>query len=285
VSKERARRLTKILMAVDGSEISRNTADISIELARIFGIKILGLYVVDEELAVNDYADYRNELGVEDLSLSRADRAALFETRGREILQWLEFRCRESGIGVTTQMGLGGVGKTVLEAARKADVLAVGRRGNGHPDSVDYLGKNFRRITHQRKIPLLAGGDRVEPLRKILIAYKGGEQGLEVLNWAKRFQKRGEFELTALVVQEDDDRDTQTWEEELQAGLSKKRNGKIELITARGKAADQIIQTAMKTGSDLIIMGGYSRKGLLEWLEGSTLDSVLRKSRLPVLAA
>jgi nucleotide-binding universal stress UspA family protein len=49
----------KILVATDGSKISWNTATTSIEVAKTFDTEILGLYVIDEELVVNYYADYR----------------------------------------------------------------------------------------------------------------------------------------------------------------------------------------------------------------------------------
>jgi nucleotide-binding universal stress UspA family protein len=277
--------LAKILLAIDGSGISRNTAITSIELAKLFCQEILGLYVVNEELVVNDYADYQKELGLEELSLSRSEKAALFETRGHEILQWLKSLCQESGARVKTKIGLGGVGEMLLEQTQKASILAIGRRGNGHSDSSNHLGKNFRHIAHRSNIPLLVGGDRAKPLKKILVAYNESEQAKQPLFWAKRFLDHGLFKVLVLVVQEDDKPSVRTWEEEIKSDLSQNRIEKFSLISRRGYPADQIVETAMTNGSDLIIMGGYRHKALLEWLEGSTLDSVLKRIPLPVLVA
>jgi nucleotide-binding universal stress UspA family protein len=285
VKQKELKRLTKILLAIDGSEISLNTASTTIQLSKVLPAEVFGLYVIDEELVLDDYADYKKELGVEELSLSRTEKAALFKNRGREILKRLKSWCRESGVRSVTEIGLGGVGEMVLEQAQKASILAVGRRGDGHHGKADYLGKNFCHIAHRSKIPLLVGGDKAKPLKKILIAYNGRERAQKALDWAKRFQDNGSFEMLALVVQEEDHPSVHDWEEDVKSEFSQNRIKNFRLITQKGNAAERIAETAVKSESDLVIMGGYRHKALFEWLEGSTLDSVLRKMPLPVLVA
>lgn len=275
----------KILVATDGSKISWNTATTSIEVAKAFDTEILGLYVIDEELVVNDYADYRDELGVKELSLSRTDKAALFKNRGHEILQKLKSRCREASVLATTEIGLGGVEKTVLDQVQKAAILAIGRRGNGRPDTSDYLGRNFRRIAHQAKLPLLIGGDSTKTIKKILLAYNGRERAQKALGWAKRFLDHGTFEMLVLIVKEEDSSSVRVWEKDIKSEFSQNGIKNFRLIIQQGNAAERIVETGVKNQSDLVIMGGYSHKAFLEWLEGSTLESVLRKMPLPVLVA
>jgi len=274
--------LTKILLALDGSLISQNTARTSIEVATLFGIEVIGLYVIDEELVANDYTDYQKELGVEELSISRADKAVLFETRGREILQWLKSYSLESGARLKTEMGVGGVEKMILDQAEKAMILAISRRGNGHPNSIDYLGSNFRHIAHRLKIPVLVGGDRIKPIKKILIAYNGRERAQKALDWAGKFQDQGSIVMLVLVVQEEDGPSVRVWKNEIKSQYNQNRAKNLRVIIQRGNAAERIAETAVKSGSDLVIMGGYRHKTVLEWLEGSTLDSVLKKMPLPV---
>jgi nucleotide-binding universal stress UspA family protein len=275
----------KILVATDGSKISWNTATTSIEVAKAFDTEILGLYVIDEELVVNDYADYRDELGVKELLLSRTDKAALFKNRGHEILKNLKTRCRANNVWATTEIGLGGVEKTVLDQAQRAAILAIGRRGNGHPDTSDYLGRNFRRIAHQAKLPLLIGGESTNTIKKILLAYNGRERAQKALGWAKRFLDHGTFEMLVLIVKEEDSSSVRVWEKDIKSEFSQNGIKNFRLIIQQGNAAERIVENGVKNQSDLVIMGGYSHKALLEWLEGSTLESVLRKMPLPVLVA
>lgn len=277
--------LDRILLTLDGSEMSWNTASTAIEMAKILGIDIFGLYVIDEGLVVDDYADYQKELGVQEPSLSRVEKAALFENKGKVILKRLTSWCHDSGIRVTTEIGLGGVGEMVLKQAQGASILAIGRRGNGHADNPDYLGKSFCHVAHRSKIPLLIGGDRRKPLKKILIAYNGRERAQRALSWVRLLQTHQSFELLVLIVQEKDSPSVRIWKEEIQSEFLQNRIRNFQLITQQGNAAEQIAETAMKSNSDFVIMGGYRHKALLEWLKGSTLDSVLRKIPLPVLVA
>jgi nucleotide-binding universal stress UspA family protein len=276
--------LTKILLAIDGSEISRNTTSIAIQIAQILSIEIFGLYVIDEELVMNDYADYGKELGINEPSFSRGDRAALFEKRAQEVLQWLTSKCQGSSVGVATEIGLGGVTEMILNQAQKASIMAIGRRGNGHHDSSDYLGKNFRHIAHRTNLPLLVGGDSRKPIKKLLLCYNGGERSQKALAWAKQLQSRGGIDALALVVQEDDGAHSAgVWAESIKSQLSQTRIKNFRLITRKGNPPDEIVKAAVKNESDLIVIGGYRHKPPLEWLTGSTADAVLRNTPLSVL--
>jgi nucleotide-binding universal stress UspA family protein len=275
----------KILVAIDGSEISWNTARIAIQLAKVLNTEILGLHVIDEELVLNDYAEYQKELGKYEAPLSRTEKAELFESRGHEILELLKSWCQDSDIQATTEIGLGGVGETVLKQGGEAMILAIGRRGNGHPNISDYLGKNFRYTAHRTEVPLLVGGDSAKALNKILLAYNGSTRAKKALQWAKQLQQQGSFEILALVVQEDDDFSIRDFEKEVKTEFSQSGVKNFRLIMRKGIPSDEISITAMDSKSDIVLMGGYRHSAVLEWLEGSTLDSVLRKITLPVLVA
>jgi nucleotide-binding universal stress UspA family protein len=285
MKQEELKNSAKILLAIDGSIISQNTTSPAIQIAKMLNLEIFGFYVIDEELIMDDYADYGKELGIDEPSILRSERAASFEKRGQEALQWMKSECQKSGVPVTTEIGLGEVGEMILGQTQEASFLAIGRRGNGHPDSSDYLGTNFRHIAHRTKLPLLVGGDSSKPLKKLLLAYNGGERAQKALAWAKQLQNHGFFKMLVLLVQEDDGPSTKIWREKIDSEFSQSRTRDFQVIAQSGNPADEIAKTAMKSESDLIVMGGYRHKSLLEWLEGSTLDSVLRKAPLPVLVA
>jgi nucleotide-binding universal stress UspA family protein len=275
----------KILLAIDGSEISWNTARIAIHLAKVISAEILGLYVIDEELVLNDYAEYQKELEKYEGPLSRTEKAELSEIRGHEILQRLKSLGQESGVRVIVEMGLGGVGEMLQEQARKECILALGRRGNGHPERRDYLGENFRFIARRATGPLVVGGDSAKPLERILLAYNGAERAKKALEWVKYLQYQGLVETIALIVQEDNDFSIRFFEQEVKAEFSKNGVENFRLIMRKGIPSDEISIAAMDSKSDIVLMGGYRHSAVLEWLEGSTLDSVLRKIPIPVFVA
>jgi nucleotide-binding universal stress UspA family protein len=54
-------------------------------------------------------------------------------------------------------------------------------------------------------------------------------------------------------------------------------------VEKHGLVAEAILETADTQQSDLIIMGGYGARPLLEVVLGSAVDEVLRKSHKPML--
>ena len=130
----------KIILALDGSRISKNTSVTTIQIAKMLRLEIIGLYVIDEELVTIDYADYSKELGVDDPSLTRADRAALFEKRGHDVLQWLNSSCEEHGVCMMTEMGMGGVWDIILNRTpnNRMSLSPVEIAGNYDDDNSDH---------------------------------------------------------------------------------------------------------------------------------------------------
>lgn len=276
--------LNRIMVAIDGSETSQNAASIAIHIAKSLKLDIHGLYVVDEELVMNDYANYQAELGNVGKPISRTDRAVLFEERGYNVLQRLQSRCQESGVPVTIQVDLGGVPEIILQQAVRACLLVLGRRGNGHASSPGYLGHNFRRIVHRARQPRLVGGDKQIHLERLLFAYNGQPHARKVLAWAARLQRCLSSEMMVLGVQESDDANSsRNWFEEIKTQLSQSNLKDFHLLTRYGKPSTEIVEVASESKADLILMGGYRHRVLLEWLTGSTVDTVLRNTPLSVL--
>jgi nucleotide-binding universal stress UspA family protein len=54
-------------------------------------------------------------------------------------------------------------------------------------------------------------------------------------------------------------------------------------VREKGPVAEAILRTAEAHDRDLILMGGYGHRPLVEVMLGSTVDEVLQTSELPVL--
>jgi hypothetical protein len=106
-----------VLVADDHSLEARAAANAAFQIARNIKLTIRGLYVIDEGLALDTYANYHSELP--DLSFtpngnvreptSRAELMSWFETQGRVALHWLETACADAGVPLSTKLMAGGV--------------------------------------------------------------------------------------------------------------------------------------------------------------------------------
>lgn len=72
----------KILVAVDGSPSARSAAGVAIQIAQARSLSIDGLFIIDEGLLLNPYADFQHELGNISDDISRDHLMAVFKMRG-----------------------------------------------------------------------------------------------------------------------------------------------------------------------------------------------------------
>jgi nucleotide-binding universal stress UspA family protein len=287
-------RLPYILVAHDYSLESCAAAETAFQIAHNQGLTIEGLYVVDEVLALDTYANYHAELSVlpngskDDgrRPASRADLVSLFEKQGRVALNWLETAGTEAGVPVTTRLLAGGVPEMVLRNASQARLLAIGRRGHGHKDHSESLGHNFRKIAHHVHLPMLVGGKKATALHRLLLAYHGQAHADEALVWTAQLQRDLSAEVIVLNVREETESSQGAVSlEEIKDRLAHSDLAAYRFMTHQGQPAAEIAAIAVANDVDLIILGHYRHSALLEWLVGSTVDRLLRATSLPVLIA
>jgi len=273
-----------LLGADDGSPAALAAANVAVQIAKSRDLLVRGLYVVDEALLLDTYADYRRELGNVPEVTSREDLMTWFKKQGESALRELEARCQAAQVVATTDLLFGGVPEMVLREADQAELLALGRRGHGHASDSGYLGRNFRAIAHHTARPMLVGGDEERTVQRLLLAYNGGEHAQHALAWTNLLQRTLHSDVLVLSVKENGHTSRNMSSEMVdqlnQGGLSNYR-----FLSREGQPAGEIVAAAAENDVDLIIMGRYRHTALLEWLVGSTLDQVLRHTPLPVLVA
>ncbi|MGD8586870.1 MAG: universal stress protein [Chloroflexota bacterium] len=273
--------LDVILVALDGSRPSQTAASLAIEIAQREKLLIQGLYVVDGVLVMDPYASLEEEEGIQQSDLLRSDeRANLLEAQGDAVLHWLEDRCLAVGVPVETDLMFGGMPDMIISRAQTSRLLAIGRRGHGHPDDVSYLGHNLRDVAHHASAPLLIGGDELAPIHRLLLAYDGSMPAKHALFWAGTLQRIWQSHLLVLSVAEEDA--SPRWLEEMEEEV-----GDSGLVNYRfiGRHGDPATQIALATGDEdanMVVMGGHQHSALVEWFTGSTMDRVLRDTQVPM---
>lgn len=85
----------------------------------------------------------------------------------------------------------------------------------------------------------------------------------------------------AFVAFEDAEKSAKKEMEKLKKKINPKL--KVQTLVTQGLADEQILKYAKKNKIDLIVMGSHGRRGIERLLLGSTTESVIRKSRMPVL--
>jgi nucleotide-binding universal stress UspA family protein len=273
-----------VLVATDGSPAAGVAASIAIQVAAGQNLSIHGLYVVDEVLALNNtYANVHQELGTDSRITSRSQVLGLLEVQGSVVLDSLEGQCQAAQVPVVTESLFGGVPELVLRQAVGAQLLAIGRRGHGHADNPEYLGRNFRAMARRAGRPILVGGDEMQAVHRLLLAYNGSSRAQNALTWVSRLQDSLPAQVSVVGVQETDADPVDQWLEEAYAQLAPDSSDDCWCLRRRGTPAAEIVAAAQEVEADLIVMGRYGHSALIERLTGSTVGYVLRNTRRPVL--
>jgi len=117
----------KVLVAINGSPAANAAAHAAIQVAQARSRSIYGLFIIDESLLLNPYADFQHELGGLSDDLPRDRLLAIFKARGSAVLHGLEDQCQAAHVPVHTELVLGGVPELILREADRLSFPAIER--------------------------------------------------------------------------------------------------------------------------------------------------------------
>jgi nucleotide-binding universal stress UspA family protein len=284
-----------ILAATDFSD----TADKAVAFARGLAQRYEAhLHVVHATVILEDPhldASRRNQL--DELLLSDD------ETRRQELEESYE---SQHGIEITPHVIRGiAPGEVIVETARSlaCDLIVMGthgRRGLSHL----ILGSVAERVVRTSVAPVLTvrADAAVNPdgIRKILVPYDFSDTSGQAVRHASAWADALGASLTLLHIVEpvvypefyavdvmsDEmmDRLAAGAEEALDKAAAELTGGEVATEVATGKAARAIVNFADPDTYDLVVMGTRGLSGLEQVLLGSVAESVLRRSRIPLLS-
>ncbi|HFD39548.1 MAG TPA: universal stress protein [Anaerolineae bacterium] len=244
--RHRDRMFADILVAVGGQVAAWEAVDQAIEIARREEARLLGLHVVPlaEEAAGEGVQALRREF---------------------------ERRCEQAGVRGRLAVEAGKIARRVCERSRWADLVVLRLSHPPAPQPVARLGSGFRTIVRRCPTPVLAVPGEPTPLDRLLLAYDGSPKAREALYVAAYLVARWQASLV-IVGDREDARD-----------YLSERAVEAVFVPDDEPVTETIMSTAQEFASDLILMGGYGHSPVVEMVLGSTVDHILRRSRIPVL--
>ena len=183
-------------------------------------------------------------------------------------------------------------GKFVVEEGRVTHVICDRARWNdlvvmplSHPPgqkALQRLSSGIRHVVHFCPRPLLAvpQSAAVTPLDRPLLAYDGSAKADEALYVATYLAARWQLPLVVAYVSETEDD-----EGVLDAARSylEKRGVDAEFVVKQEPVAAALLSAVDQFDCDVIVMGGYGARPVVEMVMDSVLNDVLRTSHKPIL--
>lgn len=189
-------------------------------------------------------------------------------------------RTETAGVPAVFSVDTGRVSRAICRRAKWTDLVVVRLTFPPGATVAARLGSGFWRLIQRCSRPILAVPGRPSLLRHALLAYDGSAKADEALFVATYLAVKWRTHLTVLTVIEPNRTTPETLVDAqdylMDHGVT------ADYVETGGSVADAILTTAQNKACDCLIMGGYGYRPVLEVVLGSTVDRILRSSRLPV---
>jgi len=245
-----------ILVPINGREDGWCALDQAILIANQEGALLHGLHVVSHRKNIND--------------------AAVLELKKN-----FNQRCDKANLKGQLNIAVGRIADQICRYAYWTDLVVVNLSYPPAPRPLARLSSGFRDLIRLCPRPILAVPHTTSNFKRALIAYDGSPKSQEALFIAAHLaDKQGTVLFVIAVV--DNEYVTEKTLDEAKKYLEA-RGAQASYGTRNGSIAEAILETSNQENCDLIIMGGYGHKPVLEVMLGSAVDHVLRRSHKPML--
>jgi nucleotide-binding universal stress UspA family protein len=273
--------IKNILVPLDGSEHSKAALEYGLWLAQKFNGALFGQHVIDTVSVEGTYFhDISGSLGFEPYLDFATRMREVLEERGKVILEEFSRRCRERGLRHEEFLDMGIVPNEICERSKMADLVVLGHRGINEEFSTGLLGGTAESVTRKCPRPILVSTKRFKEIERPLLAYDGSHRASAAMESAAELCTQLKLPLTVLYVP----REEKMGEKVLQEARSYLGPYGIEARCelARGYPEQKIIDYLVNLSYDLLFIGAYGHRRIIEMVLGSTTEYVLRKSPCPV---
>ena len=245
------------LVGIRGSETDWQMLDEVIRLAQRDGDRLLGLHVVPKE--------------------SQRNSTAVAEIRDRYLQT-----CADAGVAAEFAVEAGSVRDTIIKRSVFADLVVLNLAHPPGPQPRERLGNRFSQLVQRCPRPILAvpSGAKIS-MQRALLSYDGSPKADEALFVATYLATRWPLSLTVVTVETE--HTSADALERARAYLSEHVVHEVQYVLRQMPIADAILETAVAHDIDYLIMGGFGFRPMMHLMLGSTVDTILRRFKHPML--
>jgi nucleotide-binding universal stress UspA family protein len=272
-----------LLVALDGSKAAEAGLRVAADWAGRIKAQLVGCYIEDEQRFVYYPPTATFEGGIAmpvplpEPEMARQEAAVAAE--GAAIRA--EFDRAAKGVPGRFVQVRGDVNTLLVQQARSADLVVVGKRGHFDPPASRKAGPTTEALIHDALRPVLVVPEAARTAGPLLVAFDDSKGVQRVLPTALDLSRLLKLEMAVLTVDDKPDRGRRL-QEPLLAFASAHGITPRQLVEP-GKPAEVIVRQAEKERAGLIVMGAFNRNPVYEWFFGSTTLNVLERAACPVL--
>jgi len=194
-----------------------------------------------------------------------------------------EKRCQDESVDGEFTLEMGEIAETILKRAAWVDLVVVSLTHPPEQQPLKRLGVGFTLLIQRCSRPMLIVPDRAESqMDRILLAYDGSPKANEALFVAAYLSSQWSAELVVVTVETK--YTPKTALDNARAYLENHGvNNNVTYLLRPKPIGDSLLEVAREYKSNLLIMGGFGFRPVLNMVLGSTVDQILREFRQPIL--
>ncbi|MEO0796128.1 MAG: universal stress protein [Verrucomicrobiota bacterium] len=282
--------MKKILVCTDGSQYAREACRYAAWLSQRTGARVEALYVsslweyelpflmdLGGSLGASPYSGLTGQL--EEVEKAKADlveKAVRHELSANQVAVDDDTFHHETGLLVDAL-------DAFETGEQAADVIILGKRGEGAEQAKEHLGGNLERVVRASRQPCLVTNREYREIKTIALAYDGSASTQKALDWI--FANKAFHELSINVLTVDDARGDHDHSRIMQIAETRLREAslKADCHLLSGDVEDEIARFVDDHAVDLLVMGAYGHSRIRELLIGSTTTDLIRRCKIPIL--
>jgi nucleotide-binding universal stress UspA family protein len=281
--------MTKIIAFIDGSEYAKSICDHLVWISRRKPVSIELIHVIGRRDTASEPVNLSGSIGLgartallEELTDLDARAAKAAHRRGHFLLDEAKALLQSAGItNVETKLRNADFAAAALELEATADLIVIGKRGEGADFAKGHLGSNLERVVRSTHKTIMVVSRAFAPVEKFLIAFDGGATALRAIDQVVRNPILSGIPCKLVMAADDTAEDRQTVSDGkavlVKAGFS------VEAQIGKGEPDKVISDVIEREGYDLLVMGAYSHSRLRSLFLGSTTTELIRSCKVPVV--
>lgn len=274
--------IQRILVGLDGSDDGDIALQYGIALSKACHATLHGVHVVDivqvESPLLHDLAGAVGAAPQHHLTTLMRDN---LEYRGKYLLDQFRQTCEAEGVACAEHLATGVIAAEITRLAHEVDLVLLGRGGVHTGLSKAFLGSTVEAVVRSGATPTMVATDRHRDIHKPLLATDGSPCATAALSTAMAFTQQLQLPLS-VVYCASTPADHPEFLDAIQRQV-RERGSACEIDIYQGNAHEDLMRYVREQGHDILFMGAFGHRRIVEWLLGSTTQYALRTSPVPLV--
>ncbi len=276
--------MEKVLVCLDGSELSKAVCDYGIDIAKKLNLPLVLLNVI-EHSHISKKVNLSGNIGLgskddllEELANEEMNESKQLILKGKAVLKEMEKYVKSQNLtNYTTLQKHGTLYETLDELSSDLRIAIIGLKG----ESSSNIGSHIEELLRTLNIPILLVNKEFTPIKSILIAYDGSEYANKAIKLTKQNPIFPKVIRYIVNVNKDTNISNKLLGEAKQ--MFANANIDVETKSLNGDGVEAILTYQKENNIDIIAMGAYSHNRFRSAIFGSFTTKMLLNSKVPLL--